>query len=591
MRKTRSKKRNKNLAAAALSLALVISLLSPAAAGNAAAGQTFSLKQARSLAYANSAACRQIRSKLALEQGKYEDALKSVSAKQKNMSTFRWSPLLDFHFPEQPNLQEAYEWQYKPSQIQTQVTSFLHKLSDAKYQDMETISNLYVKAYTLQEKTGSEGKTLDKLMERQKKEEILAKEGKVPQESLEKTKQALDKMNSALSLDRRQLETAKEKMSALVGQDVDQDTVFENPMVSASIKREALSALQDYALKMDQGYYEAKLNSRLGLMSLEVNEKLMKAHYGKKMNGIQMYINQAKTGAEIDGEAFKAAYDDFLRNIEKPWNGKFHILFLAFPKDWLKGSLDGIRYVEGDPYTLYTAALNYQDLKNQEKEVMDNLSGQVSDSFEALITAGNSYEAVKKSVQLQKRAVDKNTVLNQLGRVTFEELSKDQEAYEKAQSDELSALSSYTQLLYSFDRLTCGGASAYLEAQSSGRDMTKDGKKWEQTGQGEANGGQDKGNGRPSYHIHQEAEDNVFVLGVTLPKESSLKASDFELWVNDTQVGERTPVDQELSHLTLTLNNVDKAEVKLYESGSFTAVCAIDPMAESGTLTPEQKDG
>ena len=109
-----------------------------------AACRTLTLKQAETTAMANSSKRVRILNKIELQEIKYAAAVKSIQMKKKNMSTFRWTPLLTFKFPEQPTLADEYEWQYKPLQITSMIQELQHQLQDEKLEMKETVSNLYV---------------------------------------------------------------------------------------------------------------------------------------------------------------------------------------------------------------------------------------------------------------------------------------------------------------------------------------------------------------------------------------------------------------------------------------------------------------
>lgn len=536
--------------------------------------RSLSLEQAQALALANSKSYKKIQTKISLQKVKYADAVKSIALKQKNMKTFRWSPLLSFKFPEWPDLADSYEWQYKPVQIQCQLTTLWHELTDMKYEITEKVSNLYVQAYISQEKTAfamRRKETLEQTLERNR---VLLQTGEALQTDIDKMEQTVKKLESDLSLRQRELANAKKKLTDLVSLDVTYGYRLENPMVTSGIERSALQSLREYTLENDQGYYEAKMNTRLGLISLELNEDLMNSHYGSKMNLIRTYINQAKQGQEMDGDAFKAAYDSFLETIEKPWSGSKKILFIKIPKEWFKGSLDGARYIEDDPYVLYTAAVEYADLKNEEESIKAELETNISDSFEAAVTAQNAYQSLKEDTDRQKKAVEKAELLNRLGDLSNEELSAEQESYEALQMDTLDALAASSELIYSFDRLTCGGITKYREGELTGSEAAFGGDSFLT----------EEPDGEAAYYIRTKAEDNLFLFGIIIPDDYGLDVTGFELWVNGTRIGERTAADSELKHLTLTLDGIDQAVVRLYSGDDLLAECGVDPLVSSGKL-------
>ena len=86
-----------------------------------AATERISLAQSKKLALAGSDSYRKIKSKITLKEVSYKQAVKSIKLKIKNKTTFRWSPLLSFNFPEKLNFEDESNMVYKPAQIQTEI--------------------------------------------------------------------------------------------------------------------------------------------------------------------------------------------------------------------------------------------------------------------------------------------------------------------------------------------------------------------------------------------------------------------------------------------------------------------------------------
>ena len=83
----------------------------------AAKSKNLSVEQAKRMGLANSSSYALLESKLELAQVQRDQAVKALKLKEKNQTTFRWSPLMDFKFPEEPNLVEAFEYKYKPEEL------------------------------------------------------------------------------------------------------------------------------------------------------------------------------------------------------------------------------------------------------------------------------------------------------------------------------------------------------------------------------------------------------------------------------------------------------------------------------------------
>ena len=77
----------------------------------------------------------------------------------------------------------------------------------------------------------------------------------------------------------------------------------------------------------------------------------------------------------------------------------------------------------------------------------------------------------------------------------------------------------------------------------------------------------------------------AFEVNITIPDDFEIDITDYELWINNVMVGERTPKDKPLRHLGLDLENLDEVKIRLYNGAEFVDDCVIDPSEESGPLT------
>lgn len=539
-----------------------------------AADKTLSLQQAQKVAIAKSSKRVKILNKIELQEIKYSAAVKSIQMKKKNMSTFRWTPLLSFKFPEQPTLADEYEWQYKPLQITSTISSLQHQLLDDQLETKESVSNLYVQIYINQEKIAFLEENLEQAQTTLTRNQARLAVGEATQSDIDKLQQSIDRLTTDISLQKRSFETNKSKLSKLINQDVTTGYTFQNPLQQADIPRNILDNLIQYTLDNDQSYYEAKMDTRLAYTGMNMMESMMRSQYGNKMNNIMPFINQIKAGDSVDSGAFKNAYKQMLDNVDAPWNGTKKILFIRIKKEWFKGAVDGSRYVEDDPYALYTGALEYMDALKEQNSLQDELTNSVKSGFETLKTAQIAYNDAKKSCDILEQEVEKNTRLNLLGKVSYEELSDLQEEYRNQESETLDLLAEYTQLLYSYDRLTCGGITAYLE----GTDVDM------KAAQGGNSFIAKELEGKAYYYINYRVEDNIFVMGVSIPDNYSLDITDYALYVNDMQIGDVTPIDEGLEHLALDLDQVDKAQIFLYDGQELVDVREIDSSVNQAEL-------
>ncbi len=564
----------KKLTAATLATVLLTVTIQPAQTVQAAA-YTLSLSQAKAMALADSDSYRRIKSKIALKEVAYKQAVKSVQLKIKNKRTFRWSPLLSFKFPEKLNFEDESDFVYKPAQIQNEITKLRHDLTDEIYAVYESVEQAFLKAYTYQEQVAFEKEQLEGLQDTLAKNQgrlILGLASRADVDAMEKN---IIAAKEKLAQDMKNFENAKTKLGDLLSLDVTTRYVFGNPYVNAEIPRTALDGLVDYTLEQDQSYYEAKMTTQLALLQLDKNYSLLQSQYGGNIGMISPYVMQVKNGQKIDGDAFKASYDKFLEKIDRPWQGSWRILFIRIPKEWLKGSIDGVRYIEDEPYTLYENALEYQDALADQKALAKELEAQVRDSFESVVTTRGTCLKLKAEAGEMKEQLQKEQVLNRMGELTFEEYTESQKQYEEKQIEVMEGLELYSSLLYGLDRLTCGGVTRYFKDMGIALDGTGGGISYivdEETTDG------------ARYFIQAIVEDNMFEFGIYLPEDFETDVTHYELWCDDYVIGEKKEADKTLRHLTLTLTGDERLFVRLYNDEEFVEDCEIDPYAYQGPL-------
>lgn len=556
-----------------LSIVFVISSFNTYNGYAAPFNKKISLSQAVSMGIAKSKTYKKTKSKIVLKEVKYKEAVKSIYLKKKNMSTFRWSPLLNFKFPEKATLAQEFEFTYKPLQIQSEKEVLTHQLTDIKYEVTEEISNLYTEIYTYQEKIKYKEELKNSYTANLKKNEARLILGEAKQSDIDKIKSSIAAVDNELAADKRTFEKDKSDLSDLIGLNVSSGYEFINPYVDTRIDRENLNRLTDTTLNKSQSYYEAKMTTKLALTSLDTNYNLMSSQYNTKMSYISSYVSQAKAGVDIDTDDFKTAYDNFLTAIDQPWVGKRRILFIRIPKEWFKGSIDGVRYVEDDPYILYTNVLEYIEAVNDQMSLEKEIRKSVEDGFENIITAKNTYDYMNKQTDKAREDMEKANLKNKAGELSFEEYEEVRLEYEELQISTMEALELYTEQLYSYDRLTCGGITDLLKningSMSEGQ-------------QGISNISDEESG--IYYYINSIVEDSVFELGINITEDCETNFTHFELWIDGTQIGERTDIEKVIRHLTLDLKQTEKVTVRLYEDERFVADCEINPQEYQGRL-------
>lgn len=533
------------------------------------------LSQTVSLATTNSSAYKKLKVKLELKQASLVSAEKSIKMKKKNLSTIRYSPLLSLKFPDKALETEEVEFIYKPLQIQSEITSIEHEMKDTLYAVKEEVSNLFIETYTMQEIIHFNEERLASMADTLTRNEARLLIGLASQTDVERMQKSISTLEAKLSTDERKLLSLKKKLGKKINLDITTGYELKNPYQKAQIGRDLLPSLIEYTLKNDHTYYQASAECSLALLLLDTNYSIISGKYDKKLNNVAAYVTAAKKGKEIDSYALKKAYDNFLDEIDKPWNGSFRILFIKIPKEWFKGSIDGSRFLQDDPYALYTCILDYQDKLREKENVKDEITAQVEEGFENLVTARSAYLQLVEDTNDLSGQVEAALYKNQIGQMTPPEYEALQQEYEDTQMSALDALSLYSQLLTSYDRLTCGAITKYLSGESLTAETAAGGNSYlineEQEG--------------VSYYIKMMLENYTYEFGIYVPEEFSIEITDYELWCGDYQIGERTPKDKTITHLAYGMKDAGKTFVRLYNGETLVDDCEFDPQEYTGALT------
>ena len=551
--------------------------------------KVLTLATCKTVAIANSEKIEAVEIQIEAKQAARESAIRSLQEKQRSMQTFRWSPLLNFKFPTTPNESEAFEFAYKPEQLKYDIETLKHKINDLKIQENEKVSGIYIDIITSQAEITFLKQRISNLETTLLKNKARLALGLATEAQIKQQEKRLEGYKKSLSSEQTKLQRSKTKLGKEVGFDITDNYVFEDAFIVTNIDRKTLESLQKHARDNDHTVFEARQEESLAKLALNTNYNLMKSQYGNNIGMISGYVQQALDGSSINKRAFKKDYDAFLKKIDEPWVGKKRILFFKFPKEWWKGDTDGIRYVEDDPYVLYTAALEYESALKEYNNTCTELDNAVADGYDNLMETRKAYITALNDLNTMKEQLIYDEALNALGQMSLEEYDTELGEYESARSALKDALSLYSKTLFEFDKTTCGAASQYFVAESLTTQVGHAG-----LGTPPEEGGdavedalaamQSVIRKGATYSIRSIVDSEEFMLYIDIPEGFEYNITDFELWSDGRQIGERTPKGESIKHLTLTVQDVDSVSIALYNGDEFVDKCAIDPTVSYGPL-------
>ena len=177
---------------------------------------TLTIETAKSLALANSEKLDELLLKYDQAGIKYKSAVKSAYEKYRKITSFSWSPLFSFKFPEQPTEAEEYEFQYTAIEKQAELDKIERQLDDVVYEIYEKAGNLYTKIYTLQEQIKYEQAQLEILDEQIEKTTLQVVVGTATQADLDKMNTKKENLTEALASHKNTKATSEKELGKLI---------------------------------------------------------------------------------------------------------------------------------------------------------------------------------------------------------------------------------------------------------------------------------------------------------------------------------------------------------------------------------------
>ena len=563
-----------------------------------AAGGMMKLSTAKSVAVARSDKIESLELQITTKRAARDSAVRALREKEHNMRTFRWSPLLNFKFPTKPSEAESFEFQYKPTQLEYQIKDIQHKITDEKLAEYEKVSNLYIGIIQAEQELNYVNKRIENVDLAYQKAQVKQKTGEVSEDVVENLKKRLDTLKSKKTEQETKFQRNKEKLGKELKVDLTTNYIFENAFATADMSRKNIEYLQTYALERDHTVYEAQQTADLALLSLQTNYELFRSQYGRYIGTISSYVQQAMDGSDVNQKAYNKAYDKFLKEIDSPWSGNYKILFIKFPKSYLKGDSDGMNWIEDDPKVLFTDTMDYVSARKELENTKEDIKSAIEDGYDTYIAAKKAYvEANGTLLELQNKLIE-DEVKNLMGELDNDEFETEKQEYEAAETAANEALGAYSTTLYSYDKTCCGGVSQFLQTASDRNQLQDDLNALEGVTKTGAH-----------YSIRSIISDSEFIVTIDVPPYDDqeylddneeqknpdyfpYEITDFELRINNRQIGKKTSKDGSVRHLKLDKDNADEVVIRLWNGDEFIDDVVIDATVPWGPLdiTTEYKD-
>ena len=213
-----------------------------------------SLATAKTVAICNSEKIEAIEMQIEAKQAARESAIRSLKEKERSMKTFRWSPLLNFWFPTTPNEAEAFEFSYKPTQLQYDIDTLKHKINDLKLQENEKVSGIYIDIITSTAEITFLNQRISNLESTLLKNKARLALGLATEAQIKMQEKKLEGYKKSLSSEKTKLQRSKDKLGKEVGFTITDQYIFEDAFITTNIDRKMVEKLQQHARKTTRPY-------------------------------------------------------------------------------------------------------------------------------------------------------------------------------------------------------------------------------------------------------------------------------------------------------------------------------------------------
>ena len=547
-----------------------------------------SLTTCKKLAYATSDKLDALNDKLATKTAAYEDKVRAAEIKREYVKHFHWKFLFSFDLPRDLTFEEIRQLTYEPQEALQEVKQVKEDMTALQMDLDQKVTDLYIEIYKGRQSNEIDEERLLIAKEKLAKIQAMVATGEKNDEDVKEAEQTVKDLESRILSTTRSNDSSAKKLGKLIGF-VDAYGNLSDPTLAGyrlqtpystdvigKVDRKDLAWLQRYTLDHDSGIFESRGAKSLAYIDVTTVyaaiSSNMKYH---DMLIIKPFYDDVIAGRTINKRDLKNANKRFLRAVDIYWDGYYKIGFwplrFSFEKTLFKGKADGTWYMQDSPDALYETILEYYTATTENRNDESDKESEVEDAFNVFIGLRNSLLTVQEQKDDQYKKFQEAKVEYHIGELEANEYNAILKSYEDLEIQELDSLGTFSENVNSLNRTTCGALNKLM----SGEDL-----------ENEFGTQLVVANDIPgaSYYIVPKYEQLLFDLGVSVPDDFKYNISDFELWCDNTQIGQRTEVGGTIRHLMEATANVESVVIRLYDGQNFLADCKIDPGILQGPL-------
>ena len=542
-----------------------------------AADRILTLEEIRTLAIENSTGVQNTKIDLVQKQIELRQAKEGIADTIKKESTIRFSLLFNIKFPEKHGMPKEIELLTKVPEIENDITILNEKKKSEALKSQTAAEQAYYDVLLAQHKEEAIVKQLEQMEQSQYVMDKQVKLAKAKRSDLEYIQDNIislqkEREQNIMSQNEKQL-----KLAALLGKDDFLGCTVSEQIQQTYFDRQQLQQILNYALENDFELYQKRQNRILAEKETDVVMGIYKNVYSKYMAEVESYI-KSHENTKIDYEQFIARYQNTLDNIDSPWYGSYVINLIFFkiyiPKEWFKGEYSGTRYMEDEKYQLFLTLVERDKAIEEEKQAQKQLEQTIQTAYTTLKIMQSSIQQMEQNLAQNEMRYNKSLEDNKKGIVSFTELESTRQSLFQQQEALYETKIDYAKSLSTFNSQTAGYVNYFLGIAQSNQEEYEMGQSVMDTA---------------TWHIKNNITDYNFMFSVVVPEEYGVDS--YQLYYEDVAVGEKTPISEMLTHLSVTYGDTTILTVNFYKGNQLKYTAEIEGLYYDGTLNMKPASG
>ena len=542
-----------------------------------AADRILTLEEIRTLAIENSTGVQNTKIDLVKKQIELRQAKEGIADTIKKESTIRFSLLFNIKFPEKHGMPKEIELLTKVPEIENDITILNEKKKSEALKSQTAAEQAYYDVLLAQHKEEAIVKQLEQMEQSQYVMDKQVKLAKAKRSDLEYIQDNIislqkEREQNIISQNEKQL-----KLATLLGKDDFLGCTVSEQIQQTYFDRQQLQQILNYALENDFELYQKRQNRILAEKETDVVMGIYKNVYSKYMAEVESYI-KSHENTKIDYEQFIARYQNTLDNIDSPWYGSYVINLIFFkiyiPKEWFKGEYSGTRYMEDEKYQLFLTLIERDKAIEEEKQAQKQLEQTIQTAYTTLKTMQSSIQQMEQNLAQNEMRYNKSLEDNKKGIVSFTELESARQSLFQQKEALYETKIDYAKSLSTFNSQTAGYVNYFLGIAQSTQEEYEMGQSVMDTA---------------TWHIKNNITDYNFMFSVVVPEEYDVDS--YQLYYEDVAVGEKTPISETLTHLSVTYGDTTILTVNFYKGNQLKYTAEIEGLYYDGTLNMKPASG